>query len=486
MSSKSTIAFVFPGLADHVDPTLPVCRGLAQMGFQVEYICDTNFRDAIEETGAIFHDVDEICAQHGMTSLDDMLISDCLDSYEDSSAKTWGTKFGSIAIKILTPVFMDVFRRISPKVVVYCPIRCPYAHFASQSLKLKDVSLLTKPGPGFVNRELSQMGQTPSDIIEKLKTNTANIKAMDSLRILLDKRLSLNTSQPLFHEYYTQLNLVAKLQSLADPLSETDACVFFAQGKKFEFVGFLRNDSMEDDDETRCPELFAEIALASRSRSDIIYISMGTQLTGEDPDYGWSACAGDNLLSGKEICHAIYSVIFRTLGEWLPRPLVILGVGNQLDALPDLKIPENCRCFPTLPQLQVLQKARPALFITHGGDIAFMEAVSVGSPMIVCPCHRNDFENSKCAEKLGVGVQVNVPCCRTDDFGPDDPTEAFEASFSEALDMMLGTNHRAFKWRSQALSKEIRDSGGAARAVELIQELMPRSKRATLQSKYGI
>lgn len=47
--------------------------------------------------------VDEICAQHGMKSLD-MLISDCLDSYDDSSAKTWGTKFGSIAIKILTPV----------------------------------------------------------------------------------------------------------------------------------------------------------------------------------------------------------------------------------------------------------------------------------------------------------------------------------------------------------------------------------------------
>ena len=57
---------------------------------------------------------------------------------------------------------------------------------------------------------------------------------------------------------------------------------------------------------------------------------------------------------------------------------------------------------------------------------------------------------------------------------------------SKFEDTMLGTNHRAFKWRSQALSKEIRDSGGAARAVELIQELMPRSKRATLQSKNGI
>ena len=38
--------------------------------------------------------------------------------------------------------------------------------------------------------------------------------------------------------------------------------------------------------------------------------------------------------------------------------------------------------------------------------------------------------------RLGVGVQVNVPCCRTDDFGPDDPTEAFEASFSEALETL--------------------------------------------------
>ena len=50
-----------------------------------------------------FWEVDEICAQHGMTNLE-MLISECLDSYDDSSAKTWGTKFGSIAVEILTDV----------------------------------------------------------------------------------------------------------------------------------------------------------------------------------------------------------------------------------------------------------------------------------------------------------------------------------------------------------------------------------------------
>ena len=63
----------------------------------------------------------------------------------------------------------------------------------------------------------------------------------------------------------------------------------------------------------------------------------------------------------------------------------------------------------------------------------------------------------------------------------------FFVSFQKSpKDTMLGTSRRSYKWRSQALSDEIRDSGGAQRAVELIQELMPRSKRATLQSKYGI
>ena len=74
MSSKSTIAFVFPGLVDHVDPTLPVCRGLVQMGWQVEYICDTNFRDAIEETGAIFHDATGQASLVGLMYVDFTLL----------------------------------------------------------------------------------------------------------------------------------------------------------------------------------------------------------------------------------------------------------------------------------------------------------------------------------------------------------------------------------------------------------------------------
>lgn len=35
----------------------------------------------------------------------------------------------------------------------------------------------------------------------------------------------------------------------------------------------------------------------------------------------------------------------------------------------------------------------------------FRSFFEVGSPMIVCPCHRNDFANAKCAEKLLVFVK---------------------------------------------------------------------------------
>jgi len=120
---------------------------------QVDYVCDAAFRDAIQETGAIFHDVEDICAEHGI-NFKEMLV-DCLAEYaedDNSGDPAWGNIFGSIATEKLIPVFLDFFRSLSPKVVVYCPIRCPYAHFASQVLRIRDVSLLTEPGPGSMVR----------------------------------------------------------------------------------------------------------------------------------------------------------------------------------------------------------------------------------------------------------------------------------------------------------------------------------------------
>ena len=205
------------------------------------------------------------------------------------------------------------------------------------------------------------------------------IQAVEGIRALLKKVLSLNTFEPLCHENYTQLNLVATLQSLADPLSEKDACVYFAQGNKFEFLGPLRDPFSPEE---TCSELMDEIREAVYTRSDIVYVSMG-QITGDDPCHGWNASFGDNLLTGKQICHAIYRVMFRELGKAKvgPTPLVIFTVGKHgtREDL-DLEIPENCYIVAEalVPEVQVLQAARPALFVTDGAHgYSLIDALTV-------------------------------------------------------------------------------------------------------------
>lgn len=229
-----------------------------------------------------------------------------------------------------------------------------------------------------------------------------------------------------------------------------------------------------------------EIREAVYCRSDVVYVSMG-QITGDDPRYGWTASYGDRLLTGKQICHAIYRVIFRQLGKAKSvGPMVIFTVGTHgkredLELL-GWEIPENCHIVSGLPEVQVLQAARPALFVTDGPHgHSLIDALTVGSPMMIIPCHE-EMAKTKLLKELGVAIQVPVPSV-TSFTDIESPIGSFEALLVDALEELLGTSRRAFRWNAQALSDEIRDSGGAERAVDLIQEVIPRSKRETLRSK---
>lgn len=149
----ATAAFVFPGTAGHVNPSLPLCRGLVARGWQVVYVC-SDFRQAIEDAGAIFEDMKSLCAKKGIPDVRQMVL-ESLEEYEDPKAKMWGINFGSIATERLLHVFLHFFRELSPELVVppgrssqgsampprYCPVLCCYAHFAAAHLGIRDVSL---------------------------------------------------------------------------------------------------------------------------------------------------------------------------------------------------------------------------------------------------------------------------------------------------------------------------------------------------------
>ena len=61
-SGNNRAIFVFPSAAGHVNPSLPLARGLVARGWAVDYLAIPQFKEAIEDTGAAFWDRDGVCA----------------------------------------------------------------------------------------------------------------------------------------------------------------------------------------------------------------------------------------------------------------------------------------------------------------------------------------------------------------------------------------------------------------------------------------
>lgn len=479
-STKHRLAvFVFPGAAGHVNPSLPICRRLVDLGWQVVYVCNPSFKSVIEETGAEFRDTNAVCESFGGISDLREMIMQSMEEYQDPGAKMWALNFGSIATERLIPIFADFFKELSPKLLVYCPVLCPYAHFAASLTKLRSVSLLTAAGPGYWDAAFKVHGGTAQQLAESIAKNEANQAAVEKIRVKLGQpRMSLNTSEPLVQDYYAQMNLVTTLPSLADPLSEKDAGVYFAQGKKFEFVGPLLEAAFEGATSAEdMSKLFEEIGDATEAGREIVYVSMGTVVTGNHEEYGWKGCSG-TVLTGKQISQAVYGAVFKELGEedGKSSPLVILSVGPQDDALvpdppslwPESGVPKNCLCLPRVPQVDLLQRVRSqlAFCVTNGGQNTFMESLSVGAPLLVCPGFGDQLSNAARADALKLGVKVDRP--KTGD--ASEALEAYHASVCSAIQVMKGTSSETFRAKARGLAEEVRYAGGLPRAVDLILE----------------
>ena len=59
-SGAKTAIFVFPSAVGHVNPSLPLARGLVARGWDVDYLGIEQFKEAIEATGANFCDRDRV------------------------------------------------------------------------------------------------------------------------------------------------------------------------------------------------------------------------------------------------------------------------------------------------------------------------------------------------------------------------------------------------------------------------------------------
>merc|ERR1712210_195704 len=96
--------------------------------------------------------------------------------------------------------------------------------------------------------------------------------------------------------------------------------------------------------------LFKRVEEALAATRKIVYVSMGTVITGDDASNGWTATSG-GAMTGKQLCQCVYRSVFAELGcsaqaPLLSKaPLVVVSLGPQPDALDGISVPENSVCF---------------------------------------------------------------------------------------------------------------------------------------------
>ena len=296
--------------------------------------------------------------------------------------------------------------------------------------------------------------------------------------------LTLNTAEPLICDYYTTTNIVTTTEELADPMSAKDAEHYAKAGKHFAFVGPLLDGAdakravgtlhnqpaaqtsglapgqasgREQDVQDHAYPMSLVNAAASSSQR-VVYVSMGTVITGDDEQYGWNATSGTSL-TGQQLCQAVYRAVFEEFGVWsdpeesnadFAPALIVVSLGPQPTALANVALPSNAVCVRSVPQVDLL-RTQPVLFVTNGGQNSLMESLTVGTPVVVCPGFGDQVANAAKVQVQGWGVKVDRPKAAAD-VGPSDvavesTVTSYQAAVQSAVREVVGSGQYSAKAR---------------------------------------
>lgn len=130
---------------------------------------------------------------------------------------------------------------------------------------------------------------------------------------------------------------------------------------------------------------------------------------------------------------------------------VLMSIGKNIDPVALGAKPENITLSTYLPQLEILEKA--SAFVTHGGMNSTMEALWFGVPLVVIPQMMEQAATARRVKELGLG-------------------EAFTRETLTAQNLRQAVDHvmtdAGIRQRIKPMQAALRNSGGAARAAELV------------------
>jgi len=120
----------------------------------------------------------------------------------------------------------------------------------------------------------------------------------------------------------------------------------------------------------------------------------------------------------------------------------------------------------------LLRKARPALFVTNGGQNSLMESAAVGTPVVVCPGFGDQVTNAAKVVAQGWGVAVDRPAALADGAGVKEEAavvSSYQAAVRRAVEEVLGGDEYASK--AKAVAAGLERAGGVEAAVRVLLEV---------------
>ena len=119
----------------------------------------------------------------------------------------------------------------------------------------------------------------------------------------------------------------------------------------------------------------------------------------------------------------------------------------------------------------MLRKARPALFVTNGGQNSLMESAAVGTPVVVCPGFGDQVTNAAKVVAQGWGVAVDRPAALADGAGAEEEAavvSSYQAAVRRAVEEVLAGEYAS---KAKAVAAGLERAGGVEAAVRVLLEV---------------
>lgn len=398
----SRIIYLTPPAHGHVNPTLPVVQELIQRGEQVICYNTEEFRAQLERTGATFR-------AYPPTELSSTAIATLLQHGNLSNV----TKLILRATDQLLPFLLDALPREQPDLIIFDSIAL-WGKMAATQLRVRAAASISH----FV---MDERHITPRDLLRMLPQVLPNVPGLLVARRRLLRRYgaAYPAASPLF-PMRDRLNIVFTARELQPDTPLIDGT--------YRFVGPSIAPHTRSED----------FPFEALGQEPVVYISLGTVHSTQDEFY--------------RACFAAFADV---------QARFILSAGRQTDLNALGPIPANFIVRPSVPQLEVLQRA--AVFITHGGINSVHEGLYYGVPLILIPQQFEQLLNARSVVARGAGTLLDGRLRHK-------PIGA--SMLREALDVVL--HESRYRVAAEQLQRSVRATGGYQQAANELQSYLSR------------